>query len=105
LINARTPDGSTIPFSAEIVPLVEALASQAAVATANQMLIDAQRNLFRAVLKVFAGAIDAKSTYTGGHCHRVPELTNMLARAADAAEEGALADFHLTELEWYELEV
>ena len=106
LINARSPDdGSTIPFPAETVPLVEALASQAAVALDNQRLIDAQRNLFRAVLKVFDRAIDARSPYTGGHCQRVPELTNMLARAADAAEAGPLADFHLTELEWDELEV
>ena len=105
LINARGPEGQTIAFPAEIVPLIEALASQAAVALDNQMLIDAQRNLFRSFLKVFAGAIDAKSSYTGGHCHRVPELTNMLARAADAAEEGPLADFHLSEVEWYELEV
>jgi HD-GYP domain-containing protein (c-di-GMP phosphodiesterase class II) len=105
LINARGSEGQTIAFPAEIVPLIEALAGQAAVALDNQRLIDAQRNLFRAVLKVFASAIDAKSAYTGGHCHRVPELTNMLARAADAAEEGPLADFHLTELEWYELEV
>jgi len=105
LINARSAAGNTIAFPAEIVPLIEALASQAAVALDNQMLIEAQRNLFRAVLKVFAGAIDAKSSYTGGHCHRVPELTNMLARAADAATAGPLAGFHLTELEWYELEV
>jgi HD-GYP domain-containing protein (c-di-GMP phosphodiesterase class II) len=105
LINARGPGGRTIAFPAEIVPLIEALAGQAAVALDNQRLIEAQRNLFRAVLKVFASAIDAKSAYTGGHCHRVPELTNMLARAADEAEAGALADFHLTELEWYELEV
>ena len=105
LINARGPEGQTIAFPAQTVPLIEALAGQAAVALDNQRLIDAQRNLFRAVLKVFAGAIDAKSAYTGGHCHRVPELTNMLARAADAAEEGPLADFHLSELEWYELEV
>ena len=105
LINARSADGQTVPFRAEIVPLVEALASQAAVALDNQMLIDAQRDLFRAVLKVFAGAIDAKSPYTGGHCHRVPELTNMIARAADAATDGPLADFHLDEEEWYELEV
>jgi HD-GYP domain-containing protein (c-di-GMP phosphodiesterase class II) len=105
LINARSPDGQTVAFAADIVPLIEALASQAAVALNNQMLLEAQRNLFRAFLKVFAGAIDAKSTYTGGHCHRVPELTNMLARAADAAQTGPLADFHLTELEWYELEV
>src|SRR6266702_4555194 len=105
LINARGPQGQTIAFPAEIVPLIEALAGQAAVALDNQRLIDGQRKLFRAVLKVFAGAIDAKSAYTGGHCHRVPELTNMLARAADEAEEGPLADFHLSELEWYELEV
>lgn len=87
------------------MPLIEALASQAAVALDNQMLIDAQKTLFRSVLKVFAGAIDAKSPYTGGHCHRVPEATNMLARAADAATEGPLADFHLSEEEWYEIEV
>jgi len=29
----------------------------------------------------------------------------MIARAADAATEGPLADFHLSEEEWYELEV
>ena len=105
LINARSDAGVTIPFSIDIVPLVEALAGQAAVALDNRMLIEAQRNLFRAILRVFAGAIDAKSPYTGGHCHRVPELTNMLARAADAATEGPFADFHLDEDEWYELEV
>src|SRR5207302_2849991 len=53
LINARTPAGKTIPFPAETVPLIEALASQAAVALDNQMLIEQQRNLFRSVLKVF----------------------------------------------------
>ena len=105
LINARSPEGGTIAFAPEIVPLIEALASQAAVALDNQMLLEAQRNLFRAMLKVFAGAIDAKSTYTGGHCHRVPELTNMIARAADAATTGPLADFRLSDDEWYELEV
>ena len=46
LINARSPDGQTIGFPAEIVPLIEALASQAAVALDNQMLLEAQRNLF-----------------------------------------------------------
>jgi HD-GYP domain-containing protein (c-di-GMP phosphodiesterase class II) len=105
LINARARDGQTVPFPADIVPLVEALASQAAVALDNQMLIEAQKNLFRAFLRVFASAIDAKSLYTGGHCHRVPELTNMLARAADAATDGPFAGFRLNEEEWYELEV
>ena len=105
LINARDGSSGTIPFPAETVPLIEALASQAAVALDNQMLIEQQKNLFRAVLKVFASAIDAKSPYTGGHCHRVPTATNMLAQAADEATDGPLADFHLSEEEWYELEV
>jgi len=105
LINARRPDGAVVPFADEVLPVIEALASQAAVALDNQMLLEAQKNLFRAFLQVFANAIDAKSPYTGGHCRRVPELTIMLARAADAAEDGPLADFHLSDDEWYELEV
>lgn len=105
LINARSPDGQTIPFMTELELVIEALAGQAAVSLDKQMLIEAQRELFRALLRILASAIDAKSPYTGGHCRRVPELTTMLARAADAAEEGPLADFHLVGDEWYELEV
>jgi len=66
LINARSAEGDTIAFPADGTPLVEALASQAAIALDNQMLLDAQKNLFRSVLKIFASAIDAKSPYTGG---------------------------------------
>ena len=105
LINARSPDGETIPFMTELELVIEALAGQAAVALDKQMLIDAQRDLFRSLLRILAAAIDAKSPYTGGHCRRVPELTTMLARAADSAAEGPLAEFHLTGDEWYELEV
>jgi HD-GYP domain-containing protein (c-di-GMP phosphodiesterase class II) len=105
LINARGADGRIVPFAADVLPVIEALASQAAVALDNQMLLEAQKNLFRAFLQVFANAIDAKSPYTGGHCRRVPELTTMLARAADAATDGPLAGFRLNDEEWYELEV
>jgi HD-GYP domain-containing protein (c-di-GMP phosphodiesterase class II) len=105
LINARTPEGVVIPFPEEIVPLIEALASQAAVALDNQMLIEAQRKLFKSLIQMIAGAIDAKSPYTGGHCRRVPELTTMLARAAHEARDGPFADFTLTDEEWYELSV
>ena len=105
LINARGPKGDTIEFAPEVIPVIEALAGQAAVALENQLLVDAQRNVFRAFLKVLSHAIDAKSPYTGGHCERVPELTRMLAEAAHAAKNGPFADFHLTEDEWYQLEI
>lgn len=105
LINARDSAGQPMAFPPELTPLIEALASQAAVALDNQMLLEAQKNLFKAFIQVIANAIDAKSAYTGGHCRRVPELTNMLARAANDMQSGPFADFHLSEDEWYELEV
>ena len=105
LINARDAQGNVVPFSAEITPLIEALASQAAVALDNSMLLDSQKKLFTSFIQLIASAIDAKSAYTGGHCRRVPELTNMLARAAADAKDGPYASFGLTEDEWYELEV
>ena len=69
------------------------------------MLLEAQKNLFTSFIHLIASAIDAKSAYTGGHCRRVPELTNMLARAAANANDGPYASFNLTDDEWYELEV
>jgi HD-GYP domain-containing protein (c-di-GMP phosphodiesterase class II) len=105
LINALSPEGETIEFAPDAVPVVEALAGQAAVALDNQMLLDTQKNVFRSFLRLLSHAIDAKSPYTGGHCQRVPELTRMLAQAADAAKRGPFAGFHMTEDEWYELEI
>lgn len=106
LINSRTVDGSSvIPFGVDVVPLVEALSSLAAVALTNQQLIRAQRELFDAFIALMSKAIDSKSDYTGGHCQRVPELTEMLAAAACAETEGPFADFMLTDKQWYELRV
>ena len=52
---------------------------------------------------LLAGAIDAKSPYTGGHCQRVPEITLMLARAACENDEGPFKGFDLDEKQWEEL--
>src|SRR5579859_3095613 len=105
LINARAADGTVVPFPEETTGLVEALASQAAVALDNQMLLEQQKKLFTSFIEVIANAIDAKSPYTGGHCRRVPALTNMLTRAACDATHSIFTHFGLTEDEWYELEV
>jgi hypothetical protein len=105
LINARNRANRIVAFGADITPLIEALASQAAVALDNQRLIEAQKNLFKSFIRVIAGSIDAKSPYTGGHCHRVPAVTFMMAKAACDCTEGPFADFSLTDDEWYELEV
>ena len=58
------------------------------------------------MITLLAGAIDAKSPYTGGHCERVPELAMMLARAAEETAEGPLADFRLGgEQAWREFRI
>ncbi len=45
-------------------PLIQALASQAAVALDNRQLIDAQRRLLDSFITLIAKAIEAKSPYT-----------------------------------------
>ena len=77
-----------------------ALSGSAAVSLEAKALIRAQKLLFEAMIKLIAGAIDAKSAYTGGHCARVPELTKMLARAACEQNSGLYKDFSLDEEEW-----
>ncbi|WP_421317861.1 HD domain-containing phosphohydrolase [Aeromonas veronii] len=79
---------------------VNALSSTAAVALTTQRLLEEQRNLLEAFIQLIAGAIDAKSPYTGGHCQRVPELTKMLAEAACEAKEGTFQHFSLDEKQW-----
>ncbi len=105
LINAHDAEGRTIPFDESVVPVVSALASQAAVSIDNRMLIDDLKSLLDAFIALIAQAIDTKSPYTGGHCQRVPELTEMLVRAACESAEPPFAGFNLTEEEWYELRV
>ena len=94
-----------VPFSADDQRIVEALASQAAVALDNRNLIEGQRALLESFIKLIAAAIDAKSPYTGGHCERVPVLTEMLAKAACEANEGPFAGFNLDDEQWYELRI
>ena len=107
LMNALDPEtGAVIPFPAELIRYVEALAAQSAVALENHNLLAAQKELMDSMIKILAGAIDAKSAYTGNHCKRVPELAVMLAEEAGKVSEGPLATFSFkTEDEWREFRV
>ena len=106
LLNSVDPEtGNVRPFPNELQPLIEALASQAAVCLENHNLQESQKNLLDSFIELMASAVDAKSPYTGGHCQRVPELTEMLTEAACQSEEEPFKDFSLTEEEWYELHI
>ncbi len=106
LINAIDPlSGEIVAFSASDQRLAESLASQAAVALANRLLINQLESLFESFISLINGAIDEKSPYTGGHCQRVPVLTMMLAEAVNETTEGPLADFRMTDKDRYELKI
>jgi len=104
LVNTRHPVSDAVTgFSPDMVSYVSAISSQAAITLDNQRLLKAQKDLLDAFIRLIAGAIDAKSPYTGGHCQRVPELARLLARAAQESDEEPFKAFALSEEEWYEL--
>jgi HD-GYP domain-containing protein (c-di-GMP phosphodiesterase class II) len=106
LINAQNPgSGEIVPFSASDQRLAESLASQAAVALTNRLLINQLESLFESFINLINGAIDEKSPYTGGHCQRVPVLTMMLAEAVNETSEGPLAQFRMSDKDRYELKI
>lgn len=106
LINAR--DGGTgmvVPFSETDLRLAESLASQAAMALTNRLLLQQLEDLFESFIKLLNKAIDEKSPYTAGHCDRVPILTMLLAEAVHATECGPLAGWRMTDKDRYELKI
>jgi HD-GYP domain-containing protein (c-di-GMP phosphodiesterase class II) len=106
LINAHDPrSGEIAAFSASDQRLAESLASQAAIALTNRMLINQLEQLFESFINLINSAIDEKSPYTGGHCQRVPQLTMMLAEAVNETREGPLSDFSMNEKDRYELKI
>ena len=106
LLNAQNQNTKKIiPFTSDIQEMVEALASQAAVAITNKNLIKDLEALFESFIKLIASAIDAKSPYTGGHCARVPEITMLLAKAVQDTIDGPFANISFTDKEMYELKI
>ncbi len=106
LINAQDPKtGDIVAFSASDQRLAESLASQAAIALTNRMLIIQLEELFESFINLMNTAIDEKSPYTGGHCQRVPQLTMMLAEAVSDMGEGPLASFSMSDKDRYELKI
>ena len=92
-------------IKASNIEFVEALSGFSAVTLESRQLLNMQEALLHAFIKIIAGAIDAKSPYTGGHCTRVPEITLMLAKAASESTAGKYKDFELNDKQWEELSI
>ena len=106
LLNAKDrTNGEVVPFSEADQHLAESLASQAAIALTNRLLINHLEALFESLINLINAAIDDKSPYTGGHCERVPTLTMMLAEAVNNCKVGPLKSFTMTDRDRYELKI
>jgi len=104
LIYQRADEISNVKHPGNI-EFVEALSGFAAVTLESRQLFKMQEALLHAFIKLIAGAIDAKSPYTGGHCQRVPEITLMLAKAACESTDEKFSDFNLDANQWEELSI
>lgn len=81
---------------------IERLVQIIAISIDKNKLLEQQKALLLSFTQSIASAIDAKSPHTAGHCQRVPELTLMLASAAQKNQTQWKA-FSLSEPEWEEL--
>ncbi|MDQ7823624.1 MAG: GAF domain-containing protein [Candidatus Eremiobacteraeota bacterium] len=74
-------------FTLESMELLSMLASQAAVAIENSMLMEELQELFVQSITALANAIDARDTYTRGHSQRVTEYSMAIARKMGVSKE------------------
>ena len=98
-------EGLTSESEKASLSFIQALSGFAAVTLESRQLLQMQEALLNSFIKLIAGAIDAKSPYTGGHCQRVPEITRMLAQAACVSKDEPFTDFNLSEKDWEALEI
>jgi HD-GYP domain-containing protein (c-di-GMP phosphodiesterase class II) len=103
LINALDEEGNVTVFDSDHVDLVASLASQAAVAIQNARLITAIHEVFAALVRYSASAIDARSPHTAGHSRRVATYCLRLARAVNEETDGPLARVSFSDKEMEEL--
>lgn len=105
LLQPNYGENSESMLGTERVAFVDAVSGCAALCIESQRLLARQKQLLDAFIQLIAGAIDAKSPYTGGHCQRVPEIMMMLSRAAAESDAPEFRDYLPSEEEWEALYV
>ena len=86
LLTREITERHTKPFPEDIVVLLKALASQAAVAIGNTLLVNQIQELFEGFVTASVMAIEQRDPTTSGHSFRVADLTTGLALALPRCE-------------------
>ncbi len=92
-----------IPFSEEFIEIITSLASQAAIAISNIRLLEDNKNLYRALVRSFSEAIEARSPHTAGHSKRVTFISSLIAKKINTINDGRFSKISFTDDELEEL--
>jgi HD-GYP domain-containing protein (c-di-GMP phosphodiesterase class II) len=103
LAAAADVEREVLPFDANAVALVSALASQAAVAIENGRLYEDIERLFEGFVMASVTAIESRDPTTSGHSSRVAVYTTGLAGAVDRVDSGPYGHVRFSREEMREL--
>ncbi len=110
LVNRKAISGQPItdfdrvkPFTEQQIDLAGSISSQAAVALENYRLYREIRGLFDGFVEAAVTAIEARDPTTGGHSHRVAELTRRIAAEITVSTDPPFRDLRFGEAELTEL--
>jgi HD-GYP domain-containing protein (c-di-GMP phosphodiesterase class II) len=95
-LRAETVPDNVIPFDADTAGIMQALASQAAVAVENNLLYESIERLFEGFVTAAVTAIEQRDPTTSGHSFRVADLTVELARVIDHLDSGQFAKINFS---------
>ncbi len=93
-----------VPFDERYNSLLEAVASQAAIAIENNRMIKQIEHQFEEFVKASVTAIESRDVATSGHSFRVAKICTELARAINSETEGPFAAMKFSETEIKEIE-
>ncbi len=93
-----------VPFDERYNSLLEAVASQAAIAIENNRMIKQIEHQFEEFVKASVTAIESRDVATSGHSFRVAKICTELARAVNSETEGPFAAVSFSETEIKEIE-
>ncbi|RYG57538.1 GAF domain-containing protein, partial [bacterium] len=103
LRDTATVEREVIGFDSERAELAMTLASQAAVALNNNLLLREIEELFESFVVASSSAIEDRDPSTSGHSQRVTQLTLGLASAINDTPEGPYNNVHFSPAQMREL--
>jgi HD-GYP domain-containing protein (c-di-GMP phosphodiesterase class II) len=103
MLSSAVVETEVQPYDTRSMELVNALASQAAVAIENSLLYEDIEALFEGFVTAAVTAIESRDPTTSGHSSRVATLTVGLAEAVDRTGHGRYKDVKFTKTQLREL--